>query len=126
MATMLPLPTSSARSEQLAARKGVRLQLTLRGRILLAAVAFLAGILVALLGVLVLDVPSAFAGDPQEPATVTVQAGDTLSGYAERYAPADEDLQDFVREMRSINGLSSPRITEGQSLELPEGSVDAA
>lgn len=126
MATMLPLPTSSARSEQPAARKGVRLQLTLRGRILLAAVAFLAGILVALLGVLVLDVPSAFAGDPQEPATVTVQAGDTLSGYAERYAPADEDLQDFVREMRSINGLSSPRITEGQSLELPEGSVDAA
>jgi LysM repeat protein len=126
MATMLPLPTSSAHVEQGAARKGVRLQLTRRGRILLAAIAFLAGILVALLGVLVLGVPSAFAGDPEEPVTVTVQAGDTLSDYAERYAPAGEDPQDFVREVRSINGLSSPRITEGQSLELPEGSVDAA
>lgn len=126
MATMLPLPTSSALAEQASARKGVRLQLTRRGRILLAAIAFLAGILVALLGVLVLGVPSAFAGDPQEPVTVTVQAGDTLSDYAEQYAPAGEDPQDFVREMRSLNGLSSPRITEGQSLELPEGSVDAA
>lgn len=126
MATMLPLPTSSAHAGQGSARKGVRLQLTRRGRILLAAVAFLAGILVALLGVLVLGVPSAFAGDPQEPVTVTVEAGDTLSDYAEQYAPAGEDSQDFVREMRSLNGLSSPRITEGQSLELPEGSVDAA
>ncbi|PWH06776.1 peptidoglycan-binding protein LysM [Brachybacterium endophyticum] len=126
MATVLPLPASSARREQEIARKGVRLQLTRRGRILLASLAFLAGILVALAGVLVLDVPSAFAGDAGTSGTVTVRAGDTLSEYAEQYAPEGQDTQDFVREISSVNGLSSPRITEGQVLELPDDAVDAA
>jgi hypothetical protein len=126
MATMLPLPTATALPERDSARKGVRLQITRRGRVLLTTLVFLAGILVALLAVFVLDVPSAFAGDAQEPATVTVRAGDTLSDYAQRYAPADQDSRDFVREVRELNGLSSPRITEGQSLELPAGSLGAA
>lgn len=118
MATILPLADRRSENETLAGRESVRLSLTRRGRRLVVVVAFLLGLLVASLALLVLDLPSAVAGDRSEPVVVTVEAGDTLWKYAERYAPS-EDPQDFVREMRRINTLPTGRLVEGQSVTLP-------
>lgn len=118
MSTILPLPTAS----EAPARKGVRLQLTQRGRAAAMALVFIAGVVVALLALLVLDIPSAFAGSG-ELESVTVRSGDTLWSYAERFAPEGSDPQEFIRETVRINDLSTARITNGQEILLPAGSA---
>jgi len=90
---------------------------------LVTAVAFLLGLLVAAAALLVLDLPSALAGaEPEGPAVVTVEAGDTLWGYAEQYAPEGMSEQEFVTEARTLNHLTTGRITAGQQIELPEAA----
>lgn len=129
-ATILPLrPTTQAeRTTRTApARAGVRLEATRRGRRLAVALAFLLGLLVAGIALLVLDVPAALAGaDPQDRVTVTVEAGDTLWEYAEEYAPEGASPEAYIAEVRTLNSLPTGRLTAGQEIVLPvAGSAEA-
>lgn len=120
--TVLPFPRRDARRQRPAARSGVRLELTSRGRVLVTAIAFLAGLVVAALALLVFDVPAALAGSGQEQQiSVTVEAGDTLWEYAERYAPEGVSEQEYIAQVRTMNHLPTGRVAAGQQLELPVG-----
>ncbi|WP_193104226.1 LysM peptidoglycan-binding domain-containing protein [Brachybacterium sp. FME24] len=119
-ATVLPFPQHRDERGERAGRAGVRLEATRRGRFLATLVAFVLGLLVAATALLMFDVPSALAGsDETDAVTVTVEAGDTLWGYAEQYAPEGMSEQDFVTEVRSVNHLPTGRVTAGQQIELP-------
>lgn len=125
-ATVLAFPAQRAQREEAAPRARVRLELTRRGRRVAAGLAFVLGLLVAAVALLTLDLSSAFAvSEPDGPVTVTVRSGDTLWGYAEQYAPEGMSEQEFVAEVRSLNHLSTARVTAGQEIELPV-SGDAA
>lgn len=102
------------------ARADARLALTARGRRLLVLLAFLVGLVVAAAALLVFDVPSALAGtDGAAEVTVTVEAGDTLSGYAEQYAPEGVSAEEFLVEVHTLNHLPTGRLTAGQQIVLP-------
>lgn len=119
-ATVLPLPQPREQHAEGAARARVRLVPTRRGRLLLTGLAFLLGLLVAAAVLLTVDLPPALAGtDSRQPVTVTVEAGDTLWGYAEEFAPATMSEQEFVAEARALNHLPTGRVTAGQQIELP-------
>ncbi|AXK44619.1 cell division suppressor protein YneA [Brachybacterium saurashtrense] len=125
-AVVLPLTSQRTLRADRAPRARVRLEPTRRGRRLLLAVAFALGLLVALVALLVVDLPSALAGtEAGQPVTVTVEAGDTLWGYAEEYAPEGMSPQDFVSEVRSANHLPTGRITAGQEIVLPAAELPA-
>lgn len=120
--TVLPFPHGDNREQRPAARSGVRLELTSRGRALVTAVAFVLGLAVAALALLVFDVPAALAGGGQEQQiTVTVESGDSLWGYAEEHAPEGVSEQQYIAQVRSMNHLPTGRVTAGQQLELPVG-----
>jgi LysM repeat protein len=51
-------------------------------------------------------------------ATVVVQPGDTLWGIAAARYPAD-DVRVRVDEIERLNGLRSPNIEVGETLQLP-------
>jgi len=119
-ATVLPFPSQSTPRQEAAPRARVRLEATRRGRLLVTAIAFLLGLLVAVAALLVMDLPSALAGtEDEQPVTITVASGDTLWGYAEQYAPETMSAQEFVAEVRSLNHLPTGRVTAGQEIELP-------
>ncbi|GAB4096679.1 LysM peptidoglycan-binding domain-containing protein [Brachybacterium horti] len=119
-ATVTALPLRGASAVARPARAGVRLEVTRRGRMLVTAIAFLLGLAVAALALLVLDVPSALAGDGADgERTVTVSAGDDLWSYADLYAPEGMSDADFVTEVRALNELPTPRLTQGQEIVLP-------
>ncbi|MGY5763824.1 peptidoglycan-binding protein LysM [Brachybacterium sp. DNPG3] len=102
------------------ARAHVRLEITARGRTVVTVLAFLLGLLVATLLILVLDVPSALAGqEAGEGEVVTVAQGDTLWGYAEEFAPEGVSAQEYIAEVRTLNHLPTGRVTAGQSIVLP-------
>src|SRR5699024_12832606 len=83
-AQVLPFPRHEAAPASHAGRKGVRLEATPRGRIVLTLVAFLLGLLVGLGALLMFDVPSALAGaEGQMPISVTVEVWGTLLGSAQ-------------------------------------------
>src|SRR5699024_150227 len=118
---VLPFPRHEAAPASHAGRKGVRLEATPRGRIVLTLVAFLLGLLVALVALLMFDVPSALAGGGgQEPISVTVEAGDTLCGYAVEHAPDDVSERDYVAQIGGLHHLPTERVTGGQEIELPQ------
>lgn len=120
MATVIPLQRDRCGVELASRRADVRLALTARGRRLVVAVAFVAGLLVAAVALLVLDLPSAFAGaDSSATTTVTVQPGQTLWQFAEDNAPDGVSAQEYIAEVRTLNHLPTGRVTSGQSLELP-------
>lgn len=120
-AQVLPFPRHEAAPASHSGRKGVRLEVTPRGRIVLTLVAFLLGLLVALGALLMFDVPSALAGgEGQEPISVTVEAGDTLWGYAEEHAPDGVSEREYVAQIRGLNHLPTGRVTAGQEIELPQ------
>ena len=120
-ATVLPLPRHDEQTHGVDVRPRVRLEPTRRGRLLLTAVAFLLGLAVAAVALLVLDLPAALAGtEGEQPAVITVEAGDTLWGYAAEHAPEGVSESEFVDEVRSLNQLTTGRISAGQEIELPE------
>lgn len=117
---VLPLPSQHEQRAEDAARARVRLVPTRRGRLLLTGLAFLLGLLVAAAVLLTVDLPAALAGtESQQPVTITAEAGDTLWGYAEEFAPEAMSEQEFVAEVRTLNHLPTGRVTAGQQIELP-------
>jgi hypothetical protein len=60
----------------------------------------------------------ALGGTPPEFQTVVVQPGDTLWSIAAAHYPAADPRQS-VQAIEALNGLSGPRITPGETLELP-------
>lgn len=119
-ATVLSLPQQREQRVEGADRARVRLVPTRRGRFLLAGLAFLLGLLVAAAVLLTVDLPAALAGtESQQPVTITVEAGDTLWGYAEEFAPEAVTEQEFIAEVRTLNHLPTGRVTAGQQIELP-------
>ena len=123
MDTVLSLrrPQQSGRTARDRAR--VRLAPTRRGRRLVVLLAFLLGLAVATVSMLALDVSSALAGGSDHAVTVTVESGDTLWGYAEEYAPA-QDPYDFVQRAQQLNDLPTQRLTAGSTITLPTGEID--
>ncbi|MBE9404357.1 LysM peptidoglycan-binding domain-containing protein [Brachybacterium sp. p3-SID1565] len=120
--TVLPFPRRDSRAQRPADRSGVRLELTSRGRALVTAIAFVLGLVVAALALLVFDVPAALAGAGQEQhITVTVEAGDTLWDLAEQHAPEGVGQQEYIAQVRAMNHLPTGRVTAGQQLDLPVG-----
>ena len=120
-AMALPFPRHDEQDHGVDVRPRVRLEPTRRGRLLLTAVAFLLGLAVAAVALLVLDLPAALAGtEGEQPAVITVEAGDTLWGYAAEHAPEGVSESEFVDEVRSLNQLTTGRISAGQEIELPE------
>lgn len=120
-AQVLPFPQREGSSAAQRGRKGVRLEVTRRGRLALTVAAFVLGLLVALGALLVFDVPSALAGVEQEQTvTVTAQAGDTLWHYAEQYAPEGMGEQEYIAQLRSLNHLPTGRVAAGEEIELPQ------
>ena len=119
-ATVLPFPRRDDGRGERSGRAGVRLEVTRRGRVLMSFAAFVLGLVVAAAVLLTFDVPSALAGsEADEGVTVTVEAGDTLWGYAEEYAPEGMSTQEFISEVRSLNQLPTGRVTAGLQIELP-------
>lgn len=117
-----PVATGSPESgrDAAAAPASVRLEITRRGRAVLAALAFLLGLLVASVLILAFDVPSALAGQEEaEGEVVTVAAGDTLWDYAERFAPEGVSEQEYIAQLRTLNHLPTGRVTAGQQIVLP-------
>lgn len=117
---VLPFPSQHEQRTGDAVRARVRLVPTRRGRLVLTGLAFLLGLLVAAAVLMTVDLPAALAGtDSQQPVTITVEAGDTLWGYAEEFAPEAMSEQEFIAEVRSLNHLPTGRVTAGQHIELP-------
>jgi hypothetical protein len=117
--TVLPFPSQEAARHGQDSRARVRLEPTRRGRMLLTASAFLLGLLVAAAVLLLVDLPALAGTEGQQPVTITVEAGDTLWGYAEEHAPTGMSTQEYVAEVRAHNHLTTPRVTAGQEIELP-------
>ena len=57
-------------------------------------------------------------GPPAQPSEVVVQPGDTLWSIAAAHYPGD-DVRARVDDIEQANGLASPVIRAGQTLELP-------
>ena len=60
----------------------------------------------------------AHGGSARPASTVVVQPGDTLWSIAATHYPAD-DVRARVQDIEDLNGLRSPEIRPGQTLELP-------
>ena len=119
IATVLPFPSQGAPRDEAAPRARVRLEPTRRGRLVVTLIAFVLGLLVAAAVLLVVDLPALAGTEGEQPVTVTVEAGDTLWGYAEQYAPEGMSTQEFVTEVRLHNQLPTGRVTAGDVIELP-------
>ncbi|HLQ79627.1 MAG TPA: peptidoglycan-binding protein LysM [Brachybacterium sp.] len=119
IATVLPFPSQGAPRDEAAPRARVRLEPTRRGRLVVTLIAFVLGLLVAAAVLLAIDLPALAGTEGEQPVTVTVEAGDTLWGYAEQYAPEGVSAQEFVTEVRQHNQLPTGRVTAGDVIELP-------
>lgn len=99
----------------------------LRRRINVMAFICLAALIAALSGIIV----KANAVNPDRDArykyytSIDIQKDDTLWGIAERYISEDENINDYINELKTINRLSTDNITEGRSLIIYYYSYDA-
>jgi len=65
-------------------------------------------------------------GAPPVTATVTVQAGDTLWGFAKEYGDPDQYILERVNALTRANKLEKGRaLHEGQTLVIPVGNPSA-
>lgn len=98
-----------------------RLRLTRRGRAVIAALValpFVLGLLTA-----ALNGGGAVAGSTDAPATVTVEAGQSLWSLAELLAP-DASTADVVADLVAVNGLAGASVLPGQVLIVPAAYAD--
>ncbi len=95
-----------------AARRSAPVRLTLAGRLVLGALLAVAALLL-----LSSTVGAARAATPAR-ATITVQAGQTLSGLAVAHLP-ELSVSEGVAQLQLANGLNTPAIHAGQRLVIP-------
>ncbi|MCR5501628.1 MAG: LysM peptidoglycan-binding domain-containing protein, partial [Lachnospiraceae bacterium] len=98
-------------------RNRVRRQRQLRQRaiLFLLASAMLTGIVI---GIFTLKAHAAGADEPfvyKYYTSIRLNAGDTLEGIADRYAP-DSDHGAYIAEVMRMNHLEEPKITAGMNL----------
>lgn len=55
---------------------------------------------------------------------ITVQKGDTLWEYAERYKSPEMSKKDYVREVEFINQIEDGRLQAGKSITIPYYSLE--
>ena len=99
-------------------RPRARLRLTRRARRLILVLALVAGVALGSWLAPLLGVGSGGGLRLAGVTSVVVQPGDTLWSIASPVA-ADGDVRAVVREIRELNGLSSARLSPGQTLQLP-------
>ena len=51
--------------------------------------------------------------------TITIQAGDTRWSIAEEYAPAGQDVRNYIYEICDKNNIEAGDLIEGQDLVIP-------
>lgn len=114
----------SSRTSTRASRKGVRLEITRRGRIVRALVLALLAAAVLFAALTEVGATGALADLARGPETVsvTVQPGDTLWEYGQTYASEGADLRDWVLDVQRANGLPSVELTAGTQIEVPVGA----
>ena len=114
----------SSRTSARASRKGVRLEITRRGRIVRALVLVLLAAAVLFAALTEVGATGALADLARGPETVsvTVQPGDTLWEYGQTYASEGADLRDWVLDVQRANGLPSVELTAGTQIEVPVGA----
>lgn len=108
------VPTGQDASGMQPNRRPAPLRLTARGRIVLSLLVALALIAVALVST------GAFASAAPQPRTITVQAGQTLSGIAAANLP-DLAVTDAIVEIQLANALPTDQVHAGQTLVIPVG-----
>jgi predicted Zn-dependent protease len=60
-----------------------------------------------------------YAAAPVRMAHVTVRAGDNLWTIADRFTPADGNVQETIDQIMEANHLTSAAVNPGQKLEVP-------
>ena len=113
-----PGPASAAHPSQPRGPLGLGgLRLTLRGRVVVAALALLVSMPVVGLG------GRAFASNPAAPLEVvvhTVAPGETLWAFARALAEPGQDLRPVVARLQVLNELESAALQIGQTILLPK------
>ncbi len=51
--------------------------------------------------------------------TVLIKEGDTLWSIAKRYKPKENDIRQFIKEIREVNSLESANIISGEHIQIP-------
>lgn len=51
--------------------------------------------------------------------TITIQSGDTLWSIAEEYAPANQDIRDYIYEICDKNDITASDLVQGQDILIP-------
>lgn len=107
----------AAIAEGTGGERRVRMELTRRGKAVIA----IAALLVAALFVAVVSpLHSASSSEaPQQVEIRQVQSGDTLWQFAEEITPPGGDVQDSVDRLEELNDMDSATIYAGQRLVLP-------
>jgi len=94
----------------------VPLRLTLRGRCVLAALAFAVA---ALVGAVAGAAVSNVGGLPADVESVTVASGETLWSIAAELTPPGNDVRDVMSQIVALNGLEDEALVPGQQLTIP-------
>jgi hypothetical protein len=122
----LPFPAAPQRTRPAARRaaaSGARaaigdapLRLTLRGRCVLAALAF---VVAAVVGAVAGVAASTAEGLPADVESVTVGSGETLWSIAAELTAPGSDVRDVISQIVALNGLESEALVAGQQLTVP-------
>lgn len=89
-----------------------RKRITLMPAVALAALS-------ALVAIPALSQSRLYAAAPEHFAKVTVQHGESLWTIADRFTPADGNVQDTMDDISAANGLTTSIVYPGETLKIP-------
>jgi len=89
-----------------------RKRITLMPAVALAALS-------ALVAIPALSQSRLYAAAPQHFANVTVQHGENLWTIADRFTPADGNVQDTMDDISAANSLTTSTVYPGEHLKIP-------
>jgi LysM repeat protein len=111
-----PAAVAGSAAGSVAAIKDAPLRLTLRGRCVLAALAF---VVAALIGAGAGAVVATVEGLPTDVESVSVSSGQTLWSIAAELTPPGSDVREVMSQIVALNGLESEALVPGQQLTVP-------